>query len=156
MRKKVKSLISDAENSRARVEAIFRFVSGDYLVDSTGYVMRPRHSTMRNLYKKKIGMPFELILLLVEMLRASGLDAWPVLIATRDRLSFRLSGKFNHMLTLVDIDGAGVFLDASAKGCEPGFLPPLCLPGEGVLVDYDSSKPCLVAAELCETLTEQE
>jgi len=151
MRKKTKKLISGLDNRRAKVEAIYNFVSKEYEVDSTGYVLRPRHNNMKNLYKKKIGMPFEVNLLLVQMLRIAGIKSWPVLISTRSKPSFRMTGQFNHMLTLVDIWGEALYLDASAKNCPLGSLPPKCLSGEGVLVDYNSSKPILVKAELCES-----
>jgi len=151
MRKKTKKLVSDLGDPLAKVEAIYNFVSNEYEIDSAGYDLRPVHNNMKNLYKKKKGMSFELNLLLIQLLRIAGFDAWPVLISTRNKISYRWTGKFNHMLVLVDVEGESLYLDISAEKCSPGFLNPKCLVTDGILVDYDASKPCHVKAELCES-----
>jgi hypothetical protein len=156
MKRKVRDLVAETESTRARVEVIYNHVSSEFQIDSTGFVLRPKHSNLKSLYKEKTGMRFEINLLLLEMLTMAGIEAWPVLISTKNKISFRRTCEFNHMLVFADIDGAGVFLDASEKGCSVGELPPICLSGEGVLVDYNSSRLCLVEAEMCDVSSDDE
>ncbi len=153
MRKRTKKIVSELDDPHAKIEAIYNFISDEYELVSTEYDLHPKHKNMKNLYKKKNGMPFELNLLLVQMLKIAGFKTWPVLISTRNTTSFRWTGEFNHIIVLVDVDvdGEALFLDASSKNCPPGFLLPKCLPVDGVLVDYGSSKPILVKAEVCES-----
>ncbi|MFH1687982.1 MAG: DUF3857 domain-containing protein [bacterium] len=149
MRKKIRAQVGDVEPPLDRMRAIYSWIQSEFALDTTGYELRPRHDNMKALFKKQIGMPFELNILLVEALKIAGLDAWPVLISTVNKIPFRKSGVFNHMLAMVDIDGRTVFLDASAAGCEPGTLLPICLPDEGVQVDYSDSRPIAIGADVC-------
>ena len=149
MRNKARSLAKGGADTRARVESIFNFVVGNYRPDTNGFSLRPSHSNLKKVYKDRTGMPFEINILLVKMLNIAELKAWPVIISTRDKIDFRRSARFNHMLALVDIDGEMMFMDASAKDCPMGSLRPLTLADEGLLVDFDNSRTCDITAELC-------
>lgn len=75
MRKKAKKLASEAEDSRGKAEAIYNFVQENYAVDSSGYVLRPTQNSLKKVYADKQAAPFEMNILLVEMLKMAGLDA---------------------------------------------------------------------------------
>ena len=150
MMKQVKKLISDAETDIDKIDAIYGYIVSGFSADSTGYVMRPVHSNMKSLYKDRTGMPFELNLLLVELLRMAGFEAWPVLISTRDKVNFRKSGIFNHMLAMVNIDEGDILMDASSNNCPLGSLPRISAAVEGVLVDYDNSRLIGFVTKVCD------
>ncbi|MEW6412739.1 MAG: DUF3857 domain-containing protein [Candidatus Zixiibacteriota bacterium] len=151
MHKKVSELVKDQPDARSKATAIYDYISQNYTLDSTGFVLRPRHSNVDKLFKDGSGMPFEINILLVQMLRMAGFESWPVLINTTNKLPFRRSATFNHMLALVDIDGERVFLDATAGRCPMGMLAPMSMTNEGLLVDYSDSKPVAIKAEVCKS-----
>ena len=150
MMKQAKHLVAKRKTDLEKVGAIYDYVTGNFSSDSTGYIMRPRHSNMKELYDEKIGMPFELNLMLVEMLRMAGFDAWPILISTRDKVSWRISGMFNDMLAMVNVDSGSVIMDAASSHCPLGSLPPITAVTEGVLVDYSNSKPVGFTTKVCD------
>lgn len=151
MRNLARGLAGKAADSRGKAEAIYDYVAANYAVDSSGYVLRPTQNNLKKVFADKEAAPFEMNILLVEMLKIAGFDAWPVLISTRNKLPFRFSGKFNHMLALVDIDGERVLLDASGKGCPFGLLPLVAVVEEGVIVNYSDSRPIKIAGQVCTT-----
>jgi len=122
-----------------RVRRLYEYVRDRYRSDGGGYRLRPVEKNMRDFHKKKRGAPFECNILLVEMLRAAGFDAWPVLISTRDEVDFRRTARFNHMIAYAQLDVGGIYLDASSGACPYGALPPMCRVQEGLLVDFDRS-----------------
>ncbi len=141
LRKKARNLTAKLETEYAKLEAIYEYIIGEYTVDPSGLDLRPLNKTLKKLYESKNGKPFELNLLLVEMLRISGLQAAPILISTRDKLSFRKSGVFNHMIIRVEIAGEDMLVDLSSSECPLGKLPKTSMVTDGVGIDYDNSKP---------------
>ncbi|UCG61494.1 MAG: DUF3857 and transglutaminase domain-containing protein [Candidatus Zixiibacteriota bacterium] len=151
MRNLARKLAGAGETPRQKAEIIYDWVVSNYSVDSSGYVLRPTQKNLKKVFTDKEAAPFELNILLVEMLKIVGFDAWQVLISTRDKLPFRYTGKFNHMLALVDIEGERVLLDASGKGCPFGLLPSPSVVAKGVLVDYNNSRPIGISGQECKT-----
>lgn len=149
MKKQVFNLTKNAPDARAKAEAIYNYIADRYTIEASGYVLRPTQNDLKGVFKETVAAPFEMNILLVKMFQMAGLEAWPVLISTRDKLPFRLSSKFNHMLALVDIDGEQILADASAKGCPFGSLPHISMVKEGVIVDYSDSRPIAINAPEC-------
>lgn len=152
--KRPRQLMTDAlkassalTGAHEKTKRLFELVRDQYRSDGDGYRLRPVKDNLREFFEKKTGAPFELNLLLVEMLRAVGIDAWPVLISTRDEVDFHRTARFNHMIAYAKIDEGGIFMDASSRACPYGSLPPLCRVKEGLLVDFDQSRlvPVLTA-----------
>jgi hypothetical protein len=132
--------VSGLAGAHDKTKRLFDLVRDEYRADGKGYRLRPVKKNLREFYDKKTGAPFELNLLLVEMLKVAGVDAWPVLVSTRDQVDFRRTARFNHMIAYAEIDEGGVFMDASSKACPFGSLPPQCLVKEGLLVNFDQSR----------------
>jgi transglutaminase-like putative cysteine protease len=84
-------------------------------------------------------------LLLVELMRSRGLQAYPLLVATRDYVRFNPSihqlTQFNHILCYVRGEGLNVALDAGECGVPFPNLPPYDLVDGGLLIDGESSEP---------------
>lgn len=132
-----------------RIDALKNFITDNYTIDSSGFTLRPINNNLKKLYDKKVGSPFELNLLLLELLNLDGFDAYPVLINTNNKVNFRYTGKFNHVIVLVKVDGKDIYADAAFTGCTAGELPAFTYPGEGVLVNKSDSKPILLDAVEC-------
>jgi hypothetical protein len=98
------------------------------------------------LLKNGVGTRAEKNILLTELLKTAGFQAWPVLISTRGhrRLIPELCqlNVFNHILSFVQFDSTSLYLDASNKYCPIGMLPPECLVESGLLIDGE--KPAFV------------
>lgn len=150
LKKAVSKLVSGVEDQRERAAKLLAYVSSVVAVDTSELDLRPARKSIKDLLKKKNGRPFEANILLTESLRLAGIDAWPVLIATRDRIDFRRSAQFNHMIAGAKINGEMIFLDVLTQGCPIDHLRPDCCSGEGLLVDYDRSYILPVDAETCE------
>jgi hypothetical protein len=138
---------SGLTSAREKTRHLFEFVRDEYRADGKGYRLRPAKNNLREFFEKKIGAPFELNLLLVEMLKVAGIDARPVLVSTRDQVDFHRTARFNHIIVYAGNDEGGIFMDASSKACPHGSLPPMCLVKQGLLVDFDQSRlvPILTA-----------
>ncbi len=150
MMKQARRLVAKLPSDLDKVNAIYGYIVDNFAPDSTGFILRPSHTGLKQLYDEKIGMPFELNLLLVEMLKMAGFESWPVLISTRDKVSFRKSGLFNHMLAMVNVGDGSIIMDASSDHCPLGSLPPLSAVEEGVLVDYSDSHPIAFTTKICQ------
>lgn len=150
LRRKARSLTADQETEMDKLEALYDYIVAELTVDPSGHDLRPLNTTLKQLYRKKKGKPFELNLMLVEMLKIAGLKAAPILISTREKISFRKSGRFNHMITRVEIDGEDMLVDVSSTECPLGKLPKVSMVTEGVGIDFDNSKPCQIVPIGCE------
>jgi hypothetical protein len=131
-----------SQESKAR--RLYEYVHDNYSADSAGYRMRAAHKNLTEFRKQKTGAPFESNILLVEMLKAADIQAWPVLISTRSEAEFRRTGRFNHLIVCASMNVGAIYLDASSKTCRYGALPPQCLVTEGVRVDFDDSRAQLI------------
>jgi hypothetical protein len=156
LKKKVKELIAEQQGNRAKAEAIHRYISTQFTLVTQKFGLHPIHYNIKELWKEKSGTPFELNLLLTEMLKIAEFKAWLVLINTRDEPSFKTSGQFNHAIVLAEIDGQAVFMDAYKKGCPIGSLPAECCVDDGLFLveeslEIHSVKFCKVHASVCDT-----
>jgi len=140
-------IASEQSNPQDKTRRLFEHVRETYCTDGKGYRLPPVKDNLREFFEKKTGAPFELNLLLVEMLKVAGIDAWPVLVSTRDQVDFHRTARFNHIIAYAKVDEGGIFMDASSKACPYGSLPPLCRVKEGLVVDGDKSRlvPVLTA-----------
>ncbi|MCX6835061.1 MAG: hypothetical protein NTW07_08010 [candidate division Zixibacteria bacterium] len=145
--KRPRQLLTDAlkeasglTSLRDKTRHLFEFVRDEYRADGQGYRLRPAKNNLRDFFEKKTGAPFELNLLLVEMLKVVGIDAWPVLVSTRDQVDFHRTARFNHIIVYAMTGEGGIFMDASSKACPYGSLPLLSRVEEGLLVDFDRSR----------------
>ncbi|MFH5830846.1 DUF3857 domain-containing protein [Halalkalibaculum sp. DA384] len=79
---------------------------------------------------------------LTAMLRGAGIDAWPLLISTRQygriNRSFPSYYQFNGMLAYSEIDGEGYFMDASYSHSHPNLLPVETYNETGLLLKKES------------------
>ncbi len=103
-----------------------------------GYSGIYAETTLRAAYNKNEGNTAEINLLLVNLLRAVGIEAYPTLVSTRSHGKinkyYPKQSSFNYVVAYVRINGKHLFLDASDDYVAPGELPYQCLNGEGLVV----------------------
>ncbi|MEM8900345.1 MAG: DUF3857 domain-containing protein [Bacteroidota bacterium] len=103
--------------------------------DSYGMFVR---NSVGDVFKKGEGNSGEINLIMTGMMKAAGLNAYPVLISTRRhgimRKDYPIISQFNHVITLVDIGEGWVTLDAVSKILDFGVLPVNDLNRAGLLI----------------------
>lgn len=119
----LKKLITDADSEKEKLDKVFKFVQGKMNWNHReGYIPR---KPLSDAYKEKTGNAAEINLILISMLRTSGLVANPVLLSTRDNgiALFPNSSKINFVLAVVDIGTERFLLDATNKFSCPNLIP---------------------------------
>ncbi|MBC7890734.1 MAG: hypothetical protein H7Y12_00855 [Sphingobacteriaceae bacterium] len=94
---------------------------------------------LREVFNRKKGDAADLNLLLVALLRATGLEAYPLALSTRDNgqilAEYPSLTSFNYVAALTTLGGKDIFLDATLPYLPPDLLPSACLNGKGRVVD---------------------
>lgn len=131
--------IGDQPSDSLKVAKVFRLVK-----DRMSWNGRNGYYTIKGIEKafdEKTGNAAEINLLLVAMLRMSGLDANPVLLSTRDNglALFPNTTKFNYVIAQVNAGGTDYLLDATSKNALPNVLPIRDLNGLGRIIKADGS-----------------
>ncbi|MDB4334831.1 DUF3857 domain-containing protein [bacterium] len=94
--------------------------------------------SIKKAYVDKKGNSADINLNLLALCRKIGLDAYPVIISTRNNGMIRPGlvslTQFNHVITAVNIDDNYLLMDATETNCPYNLLPAKCLNGKGRLV----------------------
>ncbi|MDZ4723931.1 MAG: DUF3857 and transglutaminase domain-containing protein [candidate division Zixibacteria bacterium] len=136
-------LTSGLTTQEEKLSALYEHVTRDYKTESnSGRWLN--NDNLKAFLKAGYGSAEEKNILLAELLKKSGIQAWPVLISTRGNRKFNPQSyhlsQFNHILTFAQLDSSVIFLDASSRHCPLGMLPPSCLVDGGFLVDGKESQ----------------
>ncbi len=90
------------------------------------------------LLRTRKGSTADINLFLIGMLQAAGVDAFPVLISTRDHGKFKVDTPFdfffNYVIAAAWIDGKYVLLDATEPTIGYGNVPSRCINEKGFLI----------------------
>ena len=93
----------------------------------------------RNLIKEYTGNSADINLLATGFLREAGLEAYPVLISTRDhgkiKVDYPYKHFFNYVLIYTKIDGKPVLTDATEPFLGHNRIPPRCINDRGLVVN---------------------
>lgn len=128
-------IIKNNEADHDRIQAIFNSVKQNILWDKTlGYEIE---EGVENVYKNKKGNASEINLVCIDMLRAAGIKASPILISTKSNGEAFTPNKraFNLVIVGIEKEGQTMLLDASDKFSSIDILPIRDLNGQGVLID---------------------
>lgn len=147
--KRVKSLLKDkiieftAENTNPLLlaKAIHDYVKFSYTWN--GSYGKYSDNGIKKTIEVKKGNVGDINLLMLGLLKESGLNAEPVLISTRshgvpNKITPTLSD-FNYVIVRVNIDGQFYFLDGTNPLYPFGFVPEDCLNGQGRPLKHTSS-----------------
>jgi len=97
-----------------------------------------------DVWQKGYGENLQITQLYLALVRAAGIDADPVLVATRDRYffskNFMNAGQLNGAMVVVTIDGKDVYLDPGTPFTPFGLLPWWETAVQGLRLSKDTSK----------------
>lgn len=124
-----------------KVQAIFNYVRSN--VEWDGYYRRYADESFRNVLDKGTGTSAEINLLLINMLRKADIEAYPILLSTRNngfiKKDFAISSQFNYVLAEVVVDGETMLIDATNRSLPMDLLPTRDLNVEGLRVSETNS-----------------
>lgn len=96
------------------------------------------YGTLRAAFNKNEGNMAEINLLLVNLLRSAGVEAYPVLFSTRShgmiKQFYPMYSSFNGVLACARLNGKDILMDATSTFLEPGELPENCMNGNGMKI----------------------
>ncbi|MGH1364289.1 MAG: DUF3857 domain-containing protein [Calditrichia bacterium] len=122
-----------------KVKALYDFVTQEIVTDKRGGIYIDQDARPSKIVAEKKGQGILKNLILVNMLRAAGFEANPVLIATRNRRRASANvpdlDQFNYAIVSVKIGTKSVYMDTRDRLCPYKMLPVNSLVGEGFLVD---------------------
>ncbi|MBU0985448.1 MAG: DUF3857 domain-containing protein, partial [candidate division Zixibacteria bacterium] len=138
------SVTAGLVDPRAKSRKLTAFVQTGYTTSDEYLHGFFHHEKIETLLAERMGTGEGKNLLLVELHKAAGLSAWPVLISRRDHGRLVAGNpdlqQFDYMIAVVQFDDGWEFLDASNRLNPYGLLPPDCLCGAGLLVDGEQSE----------------
>ncbi len=126
-------------NEIEKAEAIYNYVKGTY--NWTGFYSKYTDKSVKEFLKIKTGNSAEINLFLCAVLNAAGLNAYPVIISTRDHGKIPANYPFeqflNYVIVSVTIDNQTVLMDATSSLCSFGMLPSRCFNDKGLVVNKE-------------------
>jgi hypothetical protein len=135
----VKPLITNVESLNERLEIIFKFVQNKMNWNQErGYYV---DKGVLKAYASKTGNVAEINFILINMLKAGGIEANPVLVSTIENGAavYPTVTGFNYVIAAAEIDGKQILLDASNKFTIPNILPLNTLNWKGRLIKKDGT-----------------
>lgn len=122
---KADALVKDIPAGSARIEALYDFVSTRirYIGLSFG-IGRYRPHTAAEVLENEYGDCKDKHTLLAALLKAEGIDAWPVLIHSTEKLEEDIPspGQFNHLITVIPQGKQLIWLDTTPEVAPYGVL----------------------------------
>jgi hypothetical protein len=141
--KTVDPIIAGATTPDEKAKRIHDFVKAN--ITWNEWIDRFPDRPLRKVLDDKKGSSSEINMLLVAMMKRAELDAYPVLISTRNNGIIRHSvpddDQFNTLICVVRMAGGkDKFFDGTDKTLSYNALPERCLNGMGLLVKTDASE----------------
>lgn len=134
-KKELRSIIANSKTELEKIVKVYEFVKAK--VKWNGYRSIYTDKGVKKAFKERIGNVAEINLMLTSMLKSEGLDAFPVLVSTKDHqvpLFPTLDG-FNYVVSLVVLkDGKTVLLDATEAYSIPNVIPERALNWKGRVI----------------------
>lgn len=135
----LKNITANESDSYKRMTAIFHWVK--QRMGWNNYRGIFASQPLEEAYQKRQGSVADINLILVSMLKMSALEAYPVLLSTRDNgvPNFPNISKFNYVIAAVKLNDKVYLLDATHKAGNTQMLPLRALNEIGRLVRYDGT-----------------
>lgn len=132
-------LLSNVEDKTERLNLIFTYVKNRMNWNEINSCYTEKG--VEKAYKDQTGNVAEINFILINMLRAAGIEANPVLVSTiQNGLPvYPTRTGFNYVIVAAEIDGKKTLLDASHKLTAPNILPLNVLNWNGRLIKKDGS-----------------
>jgi hypothetical protein len=132
-------ILKEADSLETKMNKVFNHVKNRMSWDGN-YGYYPRKE-VEKAYVERTGNVAEINLILTAMLRLSGLEAYPILLSTRDNglAAFPNKTFLNYVIASVSINGKIYLLDATDKISNVNFIPTRALNQYGVLMKKDGT-----------------
>ncbi|WP_349317405.1 DUF3858 domain-containing protein [Chitinophaga sp. MM2321] len=144
----VDELTKDTKTNREKAEKIYSWVRDNFTnEDYSGLWIR---KSLKSIFNARKGGIAEINLLLVAMLKRAKLEAYPVILSTRDNgyvfSYYPLLNRFNYTIAGLNLGDEFVNLDATDPLLGFGKLPAACYNGEARIVN-DVATPLMLSAD---------
>lgn len=132
-------LLANVEDKNERLNLIFTYVKNRMNWNEINSCYTEKG--VEKAYKDQTGNVAEINFILINMLRAAGIEANPVLVSTiQNGLPvYPTRTGFNYVIAAAEIDGKRILLDASHKLTAPNILPLNVLNWKGRLIKKDGA-----------------
>lgn len=122
-----------------KIVAIDKYLKSNFYCD--GHNSKFSTKSVKDLIKTKTGNVADINLFYCGILNSIGIEAYPVLLSTRDhgqiRLSYPFHHFFNYVMVTAKIDGNFLLLDATEPMSNLGEIPTQCLNNKGLIIKKD-------------------
>jgi hypothetical protein len=102
------------------------------------------YKDLSTVFENKTGNSAEINIMLINLLKLTGLDANMVMLSSRGNGEinelYPMIGQFNYIVAGVTLNGKEILMDATDPLTKPGMLPERCLTGIGRLVKDSGSR----------------
>lgn len=136
------ALFSQISDIQKRAEAIYDYIKTTYKFNSRLHEIDGdfiQISDLNRLKATKYGNAASINLLLLNLLKASGIEAYPILLGTRDSGQISVQAptlaNLNYLLIGIRINDKLIYADASNEKLPLGMIPEKCLNVLGRLID---------------------
>ncbi|HEY4787323.1 MAG TPA: DUF3857 domain-containing protein [Bacteroidales bacterium] len=124
-------------SAREKAEIIDRYVKLNF--NWNGNEDKLASKTLKDFLKTKTGNSADINLYLAGLLNAAGVEAYPVIISTRDhgkiKVDYPFHHFFNYVVVIIKIDDKYLFLDATESLAQFAEVPPRCLNDKGLIIN---------------------
>ena len=135
----LKLVINNKKEPTDRINAVFNYLKSNMnWNENYGYYAK---KGVKKSYQEKSGNAAEINFILLSMLKMAGIEAYPVLISTRENsvANFPNKSTFNYVIVAVKEQGKTLLLDATDKNATINTLPIRCLNWIGRLIEDDGT-----------------
>lgn len=134
-------VVRGSEGNLDKAKKIYAYVRDRYT--SAGRRGIYLSTGLRTISKNKNGYATDINLLLTAMMKQQGIEAYPVLLSTRDHgytnELYPLINRFNYVVCAVKIEGVYYYLDATSPLIGFNYLPGYCYNGHARIIMPETS-----------------
>ncbi len=141
--KEVTARVTEEDSSAFdRMKSIYEYISKSIKWNEDLKLLADK--SLEDVLAQNSGSSVEINLLLLQMLREAGIEAYPVLMSTRDngklQTVYPVMAQFNHVICAAKVDEKTHYLDAKSELRPYNLLPVADLNGDALLVKNDGYK----------------
>ncbi len=152
MNDELKIALKGALSEKEKAKNIYKYIQNGFTCINYNRIYVDQQ--LKNILKDKKGSEAEINLLLVAMLRKTGLGADPVILSTRSHgytnPVYPIMGRFNYVVCRTKINGEVLYLDASRPGLGFGRLHWECYNGQARIINSEATAVDLNSDSLVE------
>lgn len=138
-KKNLAIIIGDSKGEVDKTQKIISYVKSNYKWNAYRGIFTSQN--LSNLLKTKTGNIAEINLLLVGLLKSAGIEAFPIILSTRDHgkvhKEYPFLDVFNYIIVLCGSGESIFFTDATDSDLSYNRIPTRALNGEGLLVNKE-------------------